>query len=166
MGKARRGGVANGKLKFMKNTGFAIERVEKRVPTDFISFDGETYDWEQFHATAKRLKEVGDKAIPTERLSPEWVKEWEDKGVIEHYLESRLDDYGVRESWYMIKPGARHKEFMTAWSAFEKVRRTELDKMMKESRRAKLLRDLADLDNETPRRRTFEEIYEAATTVG
>ena len=135
------------------------------VPTDFIKFDGETYIWEQFHQMVERLEEVGEKkAISTRELNPTWVKEWEEKGVIEHYFDWRVDDYGMRETFEMIKAGVRFAQFMTAWGAFEKVRQAEMAMAHKERKRSRLLKELKDLDKPA-RARTFEEIYEAAVSV-
>jgi hypothetical protein len=150
----------------MKETDFAIERVVVRVPTNFILFEGERYIWEQFHQSVETLKQVGEeKAISTRSLNADWVREWEDKGVIEHYFDWPEDDYGVRTTKEMIKPGVRYKHFMAAWKAFEKVKEAEMVAAATERRRGKLLAELKDLDKPA-RRRTFEENYEAATTVG
>lgn len=148
----------------MENTDFRIERVVLAIPTDFVAFQGERYDWTQFHKTVERLKEVGEKTqISAERLNYEWIEEWEAKGVIEKVSVRVSDQYD--DSWVdMIKPGKQYGQFMAAWGAFEKVKQEELTSRMKEAKRTRLQRELEDLDK-PERAKSFEEIYEAATSV-
>jgi hypothetical protein len=127
---------------------FKIEKVVVMVPTNFITFAGERYHWNEFMETVELLKELAEGPLDPDKLP--LLEEWEQRGVIERYTYKQAEFYSS-DSWVtMMKMGPRYKEFRSAVKTFEAERQVELSEMMKERKRGRLQAELAALDETGP----------------
>jgi hypothetical protein len=100
---------------------FNIESEVVEVPTEYVRINEVRMDWEDFFASTRILKSLTRSAHPAGALDERWLQEWEDRGVIERYIDlvSAADPERPVAQYPMIKAGRAYKEFRSALALFE-----------------------------------------------